>query len=345
MLASRETRDNRAILNHRDEPLADVQKYRRLHLILGDSNLSPWSTLLKLGTTGLVLDALENGLVKQPPVLQSPVQALHEISRDLGCKRRYAMRNGPALTAVEIQKWYWQAAAKALHTLPPDNEKQQNLELWRQALDDIDADPERLGDRADWRAKYRFFEKEVLPKLGSSWEEAKSWSWIMAKTTAVPVPPPSEDWQHWLKSKCSRSEFAALMQAMGDLRLNWRDYPRQRRNYFLLRAMDVRFHDLGCQDGSFGGRRAGQSVPGITAEVIDAARREPPRRTRAWLRGRILCSPGHKNLESMDWDRIHLKDGSSIPMTNPFNAHDPALEHTFRLSNIEERKPWHIWST
>ena len=330
-VVSRDTRDGRAILNTRDEPLADARIYRRLHLILGDSNLSSWSNLMKLGTTGLVLDALERGYVHNPPVLRMPVKALRELSRDLECKRSYQLEDGTLATAVEIQRRYWQASSDALAD-NSDDARLKILQLWDQALEDFAVEPARLEDRADWRVKHAFFEREILPRLNTSWDEIGVWSPIVTRTASTVAPPPAEDAGQWLESRIPGAEFAAIRDAMRENHLDWCDYARQRKNYYVLRALDVRFHDIDRRHGLFYRQPTEDSLPGITADAIEKARGEPPRRTRAWLRGRILRSDHRRSLASLDWDRINLIDGRTISLPDPFATREPEVERLFKLS-------------
>lgn len=291
---------------------------------------------MKLGTTGLVLDALEQGCLRNPPVLHMPVQALREVSRDLECKRRYLLQDGTRATAAQIQRWYWQACAEALDDLPANDDRQHILRLWAEALEDFEIDPARLNDRIDWCVKRQFFEQEIFPLLNTSWDEICAWSWIIASTSHVDSPPPTVDAREWLEFRISRFEFSAIRDAMNQSRLNWSDYPRQRKNYYALRALDVRFHDLDRHHGLFYRRPTRDSLQGITAQAIEVARREPPRRTRAWLRGRILRSSGRRSVASLDWDRIYLTNGRTISLPDPFASRTAEVDELFHLSPMSK---------
>jgi proteasome accessory factor A len=94
--------------------------------------------------------------------------------------------------------------------------------------------------------------------------------------------------------------------------------------------LDVRFHDVSRQYGLFHRQTTRNSLPGITPEAIETARREPPRQTRAWLRGRIIKS-GRQSLAALDWDQIYLRDGRKISLPDPFAARESAVEKLFRL--------------
>lgn len=329
-VASKDTRDNRAILNERDEALADSRLYRRLHLILGDSNLSHWTNLMKLGTTGLALDAAEQGFLAVAPTFLDPVEVLREVSRDLDCRKSYPLKNGSRATALEIQRWYCDAAARTAASYPAGDGRLTILRLWCEALDDLAADPARLNDRADWRIKHKFFDREVLPALKTSWDELGAWNGIIARTSSVNAPPSGSEPQPWFEARLDPLEFLEIQEAVEARRLRWHDYLRQRKNYFAVRALDVHFHDISQRHGLFHRQSTRNSLPGITAQAIETARREPPRQTRAWLRGRIIKSCG-QSLAALDWDQIYLANGRAIPLPDPFAARESAVEKHFRL--------------
>jgi hypothetical protein len=327
-VVSHSAREDRGILNDRDEPLAN-QTYRRLHLIVGDSNLSPWSTLLKLGSTGLVLDALEAGLLPNPPLLLSPLDTLHAVSRDLGCTMRYPLRSGEQLTAVEIQKRYWQAAKQFTASLPTDDKRWQILALWNQALDDLEVNPARLADRADWCIKQRFYETQILPRLHTYWEELAAWAWIIEQTLIVPEPPLGFDPALWLGHHLTGPAWRQLQIALVERNLRWNDYARQRRNFLALRQMDVRLHDLDRRHGLFYRFHPEDGGVNILPHEIERARSQAPSNTRAWLRGQVIDSPGRNQVAAMDWNRVTLRSGQTFALDDPFASEDAQLAHLF----------------
>ncbi|NKB67979.1 MAG: hypothetical protein GKR89_13040 [Candidatus Latescibacteria bacterium] len=141
---------SRAIINTRDEPLADWGKYRRLHLLVGDSNMSEYATALKVGTTALLIELLEEGIVPDFTLLDA-VQATRDISRDLNFKWEVQSEDGSYTTAVEIQYQYLELAEK--HLRGKDEEGDWVLDEWRFVLDGLAHDPMSLVDRVDWVAK------------------------------------------------------------------------------------------------------------------------------------------------------------------------------------------------
>src|SRR5918992_2233164 len=107
-----ETTLKRPIINTRDEPHADADKYRRLHVIIGDANLSEYSTLLKLGTTALVLDMIENGVRFDELRLAEPVRSVHRISHDPTLKTTVELTDGRQMTGLDVQTAYFEKAQK-----------------------------------------------------------------------------------------------------------------------------------------------------------------------------------------------------------------------------------------
>ena len=145
-----DTMHDRPILNTRDEPHADRRKYRRLHLIGGDANMCEYATALKVGTTRVVLEMLERGM--SPDIeLEDPVSAIKAASRDPSMTVRLPCRSGKAVSALEIQRRYVEAAAKAL--LGTDEETDWILDEWSGVLDKLASDRSRLIGRLDWVTK------------------------------------------------------------------------------------------------------------------------------------------------------------------------------------------------
>src|SRR3954464_381726 len=107
-----ETTLKRPIINTRDEPHADPEKYRRLHVIIGDANMSEISTFLKLGTTGLVLSMIEDGFLTVDLSVDMPVATLRAISHDPSCKHLLTLRDGRKMTAVQLQMEYLEQSRK-----------------------------------------------------------------------------------------------------------------------------------------------------------------------------------------------------------------------------------------
>src|SRR5688500_6830001 len=106
------TTRSRPIINTRDEPHADAERYRPLHVIVGDSNMSEWSAFLKVGATDLVLAMVEEATVLRDLTLENPIRAIREISHDMSCRRKVRLANGREASALEIQREYFEKAAR-----------------------------------------------------------------------------------------------------------------------------------------------------------------------------------------------------------------------------------------
>lgn len=145
---SLETTLNRGIINTRDEPHADAIRFGRLHVIIGDANMSQYSTLLKMGTTKLVLDAIEAGVDFSDLKLKEPVDELKAVSHDLSLTHELSLIDGRKLTAIDLQRRY------AERVSANDDVDSRVLEMWTGILDELEADPLGTADRLDWTAKW-----------------------------------------------------------------------------------------------------------------------------------------------------------------------------------------------
>ncbi|MFY2790851.1 depupylase/deamidase Dop [Rhodococcus sp. KRD162] len=154
-----ETTLKRGIINTRDEPHADADKYRRLHCIIGDANLAEMSTYLKVGTTALVLDLIEAGVDLSDLQLARPVTAVHQISHDPTLRKAVALADGRELTGLALQRIYHQRAAKFVAAEGSDDARALDiLDKWAMVLDLLERDPMECAHLLDWPAKLRLLE-------------------------------------------------------------------------------------------------------------------------------------------------------------------------------------------
>jgi proteasome accessory factor A len=147
------TTSSRSIINTRDEPHADAEKYRRLHIIVGDANMSEVTTYLKVGTTALILQMIEDGGEIRGMDLDDPVKAMRDISRDLTLSRPVKMENGKEYTAVEIQKIYLDMAQQYFSHKEQDKFVQDILGRWEKVLEKLEKEPMDLSAEVDWVVK------------------------------------------------------------------------------------------------------------------------------------------------------------------------------------------------
>ena len=162
------TTRSRPIINTRDEPLGDAERYRRLHVIVGDSNMSEYTTFLKVGATAVLLRMLEDpSVVLRDMTLENPIRAIRDISHDLTCTRKVRLANGREVSALDIQSEYLQRALRYADQkgLPPL--EQRALDMWEHCVTTLADDPLKLETEVDWVIKHRLIhayrEKHDLP--------------------------------------------------------------------------------------------------------------------------------------------------------------------------------------
>lgn len=156
------TTRSRPIINTRDEPHADAERYRRLHVIVGDTNMSQYATFLKVGATSLVLSMVEDkAAILRDLSLENPIRALREIAFDPLNDRhvRLKLLNGRELTALEIQREILERVDQYVNGRDFPNDYRLALRFWHETLTALERDPYQLGDRLDWVAKLQLIER------------------------------------------------------------------------------------------------------------------------------------------------------------------------------------------
>ncbi len=153
------TTRSRPIINTRDEPHADAERYRRLHVIVGDSNMSEYTTFLKVGATSILLRMLEDpSVVLRDMTLENPIRAIREISHDMTCRRTVRLANGRELSALDIQREYLDRAKRYADTKGVSPLEEKALEMWEHCVTGIERDPLSLDREVDWVIKHRLIE-------------------------------------------------------------------------------------------------------------------------------------------------------------------------------------------
>jgi proteasome accessory factor A len=153
------TTRSRPIINSRDEPHADAERYRRLHVIVGDSNMSEYAGFLKVGACGFILRMLEEpGVVFRDMTLENPTRAIREISNDLTCRRTVRLASGREMSALDIQREFLDRALRFAERRDTSPEEDRILAMWEHCLDGIERDPLSLHRECDWVAKHRMVE-------------------------------------------------------------------------------------------------------------------------------------------------------------------------------------------
>ncbi|HKY14499.1 MAG TPA: Pup--protein ligase [Microthrixaceae bacterium] len=153
------TTRSRPIINTRDEPHADSDRYRRLHVIVGDSNMGEYPTFLKTGATSILLRMLEDPtVVLRDMTLENPIRAIREISHDLTCRRRVRLANGREASALDIQAEYLNRALRYAETHDLQPQEKQALEMWEHVMAGLESDPLSLTREVDWVTKHQLVE-------------------------------------------------------------------------------------------------------------------------------------------------------------------------------------------
>jgi proteasome accessory factor A len=243
-LQSVDTMQRRPIVNTRDEPHANPNLFRRFHVILGDANMSPFSTRLKIGSTALVLEALARNPKRVYPVLADPLRALTSISRDTKFHWEVALQDNKCSNALALQREYWQAVNELCDLSDPA--KVSLMADWDNVLLDLEADPMRCRDRLDWVAKLALVQEFRQTQNLSS----------------------TDPW---------------------------------------LQSLDLEYHRLDRQAGLYYALEQAGSIRGVPDEAaVFRAISEPPRTTRAYVRGRCI-QKFSAFVVSAQWDHITLQ--------------------------------------
>ena len=225
-----ETTLKRPIINTRDEPHADPERFRRLHVIVGDANLAEVATYLKMGTTSLVLAMIEDDFLDVDLVLSAPVREMHAVSHDPGLRHLVTTVSGRRLTAVQVQLELFEQARKYVEQrIDPDPDTVDVLERWESVLVRLESDPSSLSRELDWVAKLSLMQgyidrdgidwrhprlelvdlqySDVRPEKGLA-QRLQSRGALERITTdaevsrAVDTPP--EDTRAWFRGECMR---------------------------------------------------------------------------------------------------------------------------------------------
>jgi len=164
-----DTMVKRPIINTRDEPHADREKYRRLHVICGDSNLSEYTIYLRSGATNLVLSMIEDGAIKKDLSLRDPVRSIKETSHDPTCTKELQLDDGKRLTAVQIQAEYLEMALDYVAARGADPMTKDILLKWEHVIDCLGRDPMELDQQVDWVMKKSIIE-QFMDRKSIGWD-------------------------------------------------------------------------------------------------------------------------------------------------------------------------------
>ncbi len=167
-----DTMVKRPIVNTRDEPHADREKYRRLHVIVGDSNMSEFTIYLRNGVTALILSMIEDGAITKDLTLRDPVRSIREVSHDLTLQNQLIMDDGTSRTALEIQSDFLEMALAYTSSRSLDPVQKDVLQKWEEVIGALKRDPMELDTRIDWVIKKRLIES-YMDRKNLSWDDSQ----------------------------------------------------------------------------------------------------------------------------------------------------------------------------
>ncbi len=167
------TTRSRPIINTRDEPHADAERYRRLHVIVGDSNVSQTTTLLKVGSAALVLELIEAGIPFRDFTFDNPIRAIREISHDITGRRKVKLATGGEISALDAQWEYFTKASEHVQRRGSDPISERVLDLWRRTLEAVESgDLSGIDTEIDWVIKKKLID-EYASKRGLDLADAR----------------------------------------------------------------------------------------------------------------------------------------------------------------------------
>jgi len=340
------TTSRRGIINSKDEPLSNKEKFRRLHLIISDSNMSEIANFLKVGTAAIVLQMTEDGVVMKNLMPDDAVEAVHAVSLDLTCRKKIPLRDGRAMSPLEIQYRYLAAAKKYLagKKKKTPNELFEALVLWEDVLNKLDQSPEDLRDRIDWVTKKHLITR-YLEKERSSFEEIESWSILIKKIKNYRMESemkkhrhlPKADMMNVLMKNLRQIDFLQLKKYLDSRQLDMKDYFRMHKIYHGVLKLDLKYHDIIKSRSLFyqlekNGHVARLDGPRMDRR-IEKAKRCPPPRTRAKIRGDFINAVSRRKLKGgVRWDTLFFYDKGlkKIDIPNPFTYDNKKVEDIIR---------------
>ena len=339
------TTSRRGIVNAKDEPLSHREKYRRLHLIVGDTNMSEVSSFLKIATTGIVLRLIEEGAIDLDLMLEDPVLTIKKVSRDLSCKKRIKMRKGDRLDPIEIQLLYLELAKRFYAKNPEELDPQIELalRLWEEVLYKLAHRPELARGQVDWLLKKWLLDR-YLAKHDSSFEELGKWSFFIKKLKSFRLESelvrqqqrdPGFDVREFLKTRLSQIDFIQLDRHAREESIPFGDYFRIRKIYHGLVERDLRYHDIVRHRSLYYLlQREGVATPLPDPDFdrdVERAKTEPPDDTRAKVRGefvRRMNELGYRGGVRWDAVYIYVDRMKKIDLLDPFQSTSPHLQAT-----------------
>ncbi len=329
----------RVFWNQRYKPIYDIKSYlleplsffarnKRLHLLVGDSNLSEIPDYLKVAVAGLVIQVIEEADSTLFPVLSDPLEAVQRVAGDATFDETYTLTDGRQLTAIEIQREY-------LHIVREHYARRGVMPIWAPAalkrwehvLDGLAESPESLHQQLDWIIKRRMMDRLLWGKM--SWSELEAWAPVLAILMAQggpeEAPAQAEQQVQELIDRLSARQSRRLERHLESL--DRRQLPDVLSLYLALKKIDLKYHEL-SNDGYFQVLKRQGLVQGLLAsERIDQAKVDPPPTTRAHVRGQFIKLAVRRKLTAVvSWTKIKISGRrKAISLRDPFQTNTDSL--------------------
>ena len=303
-VASKDTRENRGIVNLKNEPLA-TSPYKRIHITHGDACMSELSTFLSVGCTALVVKMLDDGVCVGPSyTLLDPIDALKQLDNDFHWTSTLQLASGFMTTAIEIQEHYLNVAEAYVQNRD-EYWMTEVVRRWRWAVDMLRAQgPVGLSKTLDPYIKLTMYSK-YLTKEGLTLKEFSQWCAPITLAKPYFKGKHRNDIRGWLREQMPYTSFYFLEDRMNYNRFEWSDLPKAIATYNKLLALDTMFHDISEQGGYFRMRDAGiVDSQLIDNTQLDRAMQQPPLDTRAYARGNAIRESASTSGTVANWTEV-----------------------------------------
>lgn len=304
-VASKDTRENRGILNLKNEPLA-TSNYKRIHLTFGDATMSELSTFLSVGCTALAVKMLDDGVCVGPSyTLLDPVGALKQLDVDFNWTTVLRLASGLTASPIQIQEHY----LKAAEVYSEHNSElwiKEVVKRWRWAINTLCAQgPKGLSRTLDPYIKLKLYSK-YLEQDSMTLKEFSQWCASVAMVKHYFNGRPKRDIRNYLKERMPAVSFYFLEDNISRNKLNWANLPRAIALYNKMIALDIMFHDINSEHGIYFRLR---DTGMVDSQLVDSFRLheamcQPPRDTRAYARGNAIREAASERGTVANWTEV-----------------------------------------
>lgn len=304
-VASKDTREQRGIVNLKHEPLAD-STYKRIHITHGEACMSDLANLLSVGCTALVVKMLDDGACVGPSyTLADPIRTLRELDTDFNWSKPLELASGLAATPLEIQQHYLNAS----DTYAQKHDElwmKQVVENWRWAVDTLGSQgPAGLSRVLDPYIKLKLYSSH-LRKNGITLRQFSQWSTAAAMTKPYFDDKTRKDTRNYLRERMPGVSFGFVQEHINRCQLDWRFLPRAIHLYNEMVSLDLGFHDIDANRGLYFRLRDTGVVDSrlIEDSQLSEAMRCPPSNTRAYARGRAIREAAFEEGTVANWQEV-----------------------------------------